>query len=408
MKGGTVLSRAVQLASSGANRAEAARMGYVAETLADTGAAAGRFIAEQMTNEVVDRLTSFTIRASGLSFWTDTLKTAFRMEFAGYLAGNADRAWADIDAPLRRIFESRGISAQDWDLLRAPNARFTARNGADFLSPLHWLEHQTALPRAEAEGLALRLQMAIEEQLEYAVPTLRLEGRARVLGNAAPGTFGGEFLRSTAMFKAFALSLTIGQYRRFVSLPTRGDRAMYAAQMVAGLTLLGGLAVQLKELSKARDPRPMDTPQFWAAAFMQGGGVGIFGDFFSSETNRFGGGLASTLAGPVVGLLSSAINIPISNLVRAAAGEDTFVGRDVANFVRYNTFVVSSLWYQRSAFDRLVADQMQAFLDPEAEALWRRQERARQRDFGTATWWERGELLPYRAPDFSNIAGQDQ
>lgn len=405
MKPTNVLSRAVQLASSQANRAEAARMGFVAETLADTGAAAGRYLAEQMTNETVHRVTSFTIRASLLSFWTDMNKMAFRQEFAGYLAGNADRVFDAIDEPLRRMFQERGITAADWDALRAPEGLFTSRTGATFISPMHWREHQTGLPGAEAEGLAMRVQMMIEEQLEYAVPTMRLEGRARTIGDTRPGTFAGELLRSSTMFKGFALSLTIGQYRRFMALPTGLDRAAYAAQMVAGLTLLGALSVQLKEMSKGRDPRPMGDLAFWGAAFMQGGGVGIFGDFFASETNRFGGGLASTMAGPVVGLGGQLINLPMSNLTRGATGDSTYAGRDLSSMVRYNTPVLSSLWYQRAAFDRLVADQLQAFLDPEAEELWRRQERRRERDYGSATWWERGAALPDRLPDLSNAIG---
>ena len=405
MHPGNVLSRAVQLASSNATRETAARMGYVADTLADTGSAAARFMSEQMTSEVTERLTSFTIRASGLSFWTDMNRTAFQMEFAGFLADNAGRAFDDIDAPLRRMFQDRGITAQDWDILRAPEAMFRSPDGASFLSPMHWREHQTALPDAEAEGLAMRLQMAIEEQMEYAVPNLRVEGRARTVGNTQPGTISGEILRSTTMFKGFALSLTMGQYRRFLDLPTGADRAVYAAQLSAGLFMLGALSVQLKELAKGNDPRPMDNAAFAGAAFLQGGGVGIFGDFFAAETNRFGGGFAQTLAGPVVSLASAAANIPISNATRAAQGESTYVGRDVSNFLRYNTPVASSLWYQRVAFDRMVADQLQSFLDPDAERLWKQQARRREKDFGTRSWWDRGAFAPSRAPDLSNALG---
>ena len=58
----------------------------------------------------------------------------------------------------------------------------------------------------------------------------------------------------------------------------------------AQLMLLGGLAVQLKEIAKGNDPRPMDSAEFWLAAVMQGGGLGIFGDFFSASTSRTGAG----------------------------------------------------------------------------------------------------------------------
>ncbi|SDI56222.1 hypothetical protein [Salipiger marinus] len=400
-----VLARSAQLAASNATRETAARMGYVADTLADTGSAAARFLSEQMSSELTNRLTSFTIRASGLSFWTDMHRTAFQMEFAGFLADNAGRSFDQIDEPLRKIFEARGITPQDWDNLRAPDAMFRTPDGVTFLTPFHWREHQTALPPMEAEGLALRLQMAIEEQLEYAVPNLRIEGRALTVGDTRPGTIAGELLRSSTMFKGFALSLTMGQYRRWLAMPTGSDRAVYAAQMSAGLIVLGALALQLKELAKGNDPRPMDDAKFWGGAVLQGGGLGIFGDFFAAETNRFGGGLAETIAGPVVSFAGDALNVPLSNATRAAEGESTFVGRDVSNFIRYNTPVLSSLWYQRVAFDRMVADQLQSFLDPEAEDLWRRQMRKRERDYGTRGWWDRGAALPSRAPDLGNALG---
>ena len=350
-----------------------------------------------IAGEVAERLSGFTMRASGLSFWTDMNRTAFQMEFAGFLAENANRGFDQIDAPLRKMFQDRGITAADWDLLRDPAAMFTAKNGATFISPFHWLEHQTTLPRVEAEGLSMRLQMAIEEQLEFAVPTANIEGRARVLFNTVPGTIAGELARSTMMYKSFALSLTLNQYRRFMAIPTPLGRAKYAAAMSTGLIVLGGLAVQLKEVAKGNDPRPMDNGKFWMAALFQGGGLGIFGDFFSAKESRVGGGLAQTLAGPVVGMADS-------------VGDVLFhpSGRSVANFVRYNTPVASSLWPTRVAFDRLVADQLQAFLDPDAETQWRRQMRKRERDYGTAAWWQRGARSPDRAPDLSNAIGGNQ
>lgn len=399
-----VLARSARLMASSATRETAARMGYVADTLASAGSTAARFTGDVAAGEIAERLTDFTMRASGLSFWTDMNKTAFQMEFAGYMADNAARAFDQVDAPLQRLFQERGITPADWDLLRDPDTLFDA-NGATFLSPIHWLERQSSLPRAEAEGLAMRVQMMVEEQLEYAVPTANIEGRARVLGDTAPGTFAGELLRSTLMYKSFALSLTLNQYRRFMAHPTPMSRAVYAAKMSAGLLVLGGMAVQLKEVAKGNDPRPMDEGKFWMAALFQGGGVGIFGDFFSSETSRVGGGLAETLAGPVAGMASAVIRPVASNADRAVRGDDSLLGRDVANFTRFNTPVASSLWYTRLAFDRLVADQLQDFLDPEAQSLWRRQMRRRERDYGTRSFWPRGATMPERPPDLSNALG---
>ncbi|PIL20551.1 hypothetical protein P775_08455 [Puniceibacterium antarcticum] len=400
-----VLSRATDLMFNNATRETAARMGYVAETLADTGAAAARFHSEQMSSEITNRLTGFTIRASGLGHWTDMNKVAFQMEFAGYLAENAARPFDGIEPKLRQALEARGITARDWEHLSAPEARFRTDGGADFLSPIHWREHQTTLPPMEAEGLAMRLQMVIEEQLEYAVPGQRVEGRAFALGGNAPGTLWGEIARSGKQFKGFTLSFMIGQYRRVMALPTAADRFTYAIDLFVPLILMGAVAVQLKELVKGNDPRPMDTDTFWKAAVMQSGGLGIFGDFFASGTNRFGGGPAETLLGPTIGLGSDVLVAGASNISRLSNGEKTYAGRDLTNLARYNTPVLSSLWYQSAAFQHGVADQIQRILDPEAEQLWKRQARKREKDYGTRSWWGSGDLAPSRAPDLSNALG---
>src|SRR3546814_16868336 len=67
------------------------------------------------------------------------------------------------------------------------------------------------------------------------------------------------------------------------------------AQLMVWTTLAGYGAMSTKDILKGRTPRnPLD-PATWAAAFVQGGGAGIYGDFLLGETNRFGGGLLQTL-----------------------------------------------------------------------------------------------------------------
>lgn len=399
--------RAMKLMGSGAARADLRRMGYVADTLASVGSMHSRFTGETFAPELTQRLSEFTMRASGLSFWTDMIRLAFQTEFAGFLASMADRSFGDLDRPLRRLFEARGISPADWDKLRDARHLFKTDGGETFLAPSAWRE-ATDLNRAEAEGLSMRLQMIIEEQMERAVPTANLEFQSLLVGENAPGSFVGELTRSGVMFKSFAMSLTMNQIRRFMAIDTGKGRAVYAAKMMVGLTIMGGVSVQLKELAKGRDPRPMDDTKFWAAATFQGGGLGIFGDFFASETNRFGGGIASSLAGPMVGLGSDVVGLGGSAFSAAVEGRDQTIGRDLTTFVRYNTPVASSLWYQRLAFDRLVADQMQQFLDADAYENWKRQERNRTRSYGNETWWGRGKTAPSRGPNFSTALGDER
>lgn len=403
-----VLGRAVRQIASGASREEAARMGFVAETLMSMTSSSARLTNDVVATDTFSRLSGFTIRASGLSVWTDQLRIASQLEMAGHFAGQVGRPLGELDPMLRDLLERNGFTAADWDALRGSGGLFTAPNGGTFLAPFWWLEHQTALPRARAEGLATRLQAAMQDQLELMVPSRRLRGSALIIGETRPGTFIGELARSTAGFKNYAVSITIGQIAMFRALPGRRGKAAYLAGIAFAMPVLGALAMQLKELAKGRDPRPMDQPAFWLAATAQGGGLGIFGDFLFSETNRFGGGIEQTLAGPVAGLAGDVTRAGMSNVQRAAEGEEPLLGRDVANLVRYNTPVASSLWYQRLAFDRYVADELQRFLDPEAEKLWRRAERRIEREYGTRSWWSRGEARPERAPDLSNVMGDSR
>jgi hypothetical protein len=72
----------------------------------------------------------------------------------------------------------------------------------------------------------------------------------------------------------------------------------YALGFFAATTIGGALALELKEIAKGKDPRPiprakdpaLEHAEFWGAAMLQGGGWGIFGDFLGSTENRFGGG----------------------------------------------------------------------------------------------------------------------
>lgn len=406
MKPANVLSRSVQLTASKTTRQTAARMGYVASALADAGGGSARYFGQLFGAGIPERLAGFTLRASGLSWVTDMRRIAFKMEFSGYLAENADRAFSDIDASLKQILEGRGVTASDWDALRDPAVRFVdPASGADFISPTYFLESQSAMSRAEAEGLSTRLEAIMQEQLEYAVPSASLEGRAWFQGTHGPGSIPGELSRSFMSYKSFALSLTLGQIRRWKALPGPMAKAQYAAEMSASLILLGALAIQLKELVKGNDPRPMDNAAFWGAALMQGGGLGIFGDFFAAEASRVGGGIGETIAGPVFGLAGDVIKPVASNVARVADGKSPLIGRDVANLVGRNTPVASSLWYIRKPYNALVGDTLQRWLDPDAEANWRRQNRRQERDYGNASWWAKGQPLPDRAPDLSSFAG---
>ena len=148
----------------------------------------------------------------------------------------------------------------------------------------------------------------------------------------------------------------------------------------------------------------MDSVEFWIAGLLQGGGLGILGDFLFTNVNRFGKGFGTTLAGPGAGLGTDAVNLTAGNLVQLLSGEETDFGIELTDFVaRYTPG--ASIWYLRTALERLVTDQVRQLVDPDADQKLRRKMRRWERDFDQGHWWERGKMAPDRAPDFANALG---
>jgi hypothetical protein len=276
-----------------------------------------------------------------------------------------------------------------------------AEDGATFLVP-QMMRYRTDIPEDMADDLASRIMSVIHEQTEFAIPSASLEGQAIALDVSRPGTLIGELARSGFMYKTFGVSVLFNQARRTMAQTGKWDRFAYGAGMATMVTLMGAVSLQMKEMVKGRDPRPMESWEFLGASILQGGGLGIFGDFLSSESNRFGGGLPATLAGPVVGLASDLTGLGITAARAPFSGEGN-LGREAVNVLRYNT-PVTGIWYWGSAFQRIVFDNLQKLADPDAERAWRQSEKRRLEANGNPAWWGPGDMLPRRAPDLANVA----
>lgn len=142
----------------------------------------------------------------------------------------------------------------------------------------------------------------------------------------------------------------------------------------------------------------MDSPEFWTAAVLQGGGLGIYGDFLFSDANRFDRGLAETMAGPVVGFANDVRRLTVGNLMQSTGERPTNAGREAVNFLRRYT-PAGSVWYMRLVYERAILDRLQDLADPRAARSWRSQQLRFRRDFGQDYWWRPGRAAPDRAPD---------
>lgn len=402
-----VFGRVIKNLVSSDSRAMLARAGIIAEAASNTGVMQARMLGDAYGPASMEKLSEFTMRASGLTAWTDMNRGVFQLEFYGMLADNASRSWDQLDKPLRElVFEPRGITREDWEVIRGTELyKDTAQPDAAFLIPDD-IRRRTDIDPDVALDLSLKLNAAIKEQMEFAIPAASLRGRATVdLGTS--GSAGGEFSKSALMYKNFTLSLMYNQLGRIFHHKVNGSRAANIAMFATFTTAAGALSMQLKDVARGNDPRDMTDWKFWKAAMIQGGGLGIFGDFLYSTENRFGGGFGSTVAGPVVGFANDAgslLNTIGSAMISDDPKKTDRAQRDLINFAnRYSG--PTNLWYLNTAFDRLVWDNLQEWADPDAVDAFRRRERKRLKDFGQTSWFPQGANMPQRLPDLTTALG---
>ena len=369
----------------------AVRLGLIADGWSSLAIAQQRYLGEVSGPEITRRIADFTMRVSGLSPWTQAGRWAFGMEFAGMMADNIGRGMRELPEAFASTLERYGISSAEWDVAR--RTALYEHEGAAFLRPEDIVD----------EDIAFKFLDMIHTETEFAVPSTSLRGRAMLIGEGRPGTVQGEIIRSFAMYKSFSITLMMTHMRRAMSMPTRYERGRYLAQLMLSTSLLGALSIQLKEVSKGRDPRAMNDPRFWGAAALQGGGLGIFGDFLFSQKSRFDKGLSSTIAGPVFGLGGDVLGLLNENVARAVQGEDTRIAPGVLDLVqRYAPG--SSLWYIRAGLENLVFDELRHMVDPEAAKRLRRIERRYKREYGQDYWLSRSRDT-VRLPDITAAFG---
>lgn len=393
-----VLGRSLKLLVDSGDRAAAVRLGLVAEGWTRVASGGMRYAGEALSDGWAGRLAHMTMRASLLGPATEARQWAFGMEFLGALADHTGSDWTALPKRLRGALDRYGLDAEAWQVIRT--APMFEHDGAKFLD----VQKIARVDHERAADVAATVHRMVLTERDYAVVTSDPRTRAILQQGTQTGTVVGELMRHAGMYKAFGVTVMTTHLGRAMAQKSVGGRLGYAAAFFASTTVLGMAAWQAKHIIKGRDPATMDPSTAegrasWGAAMMQGGGLGIFGDFLFSEDNRLGGGLAETLAGPTAGMAGDAIRLTVGNARTIASGETPDLWRQVVQMAgRYTPG--SSLWYGRLAFERAILDQLAA-LDPETQAGWRRMEKRMRSETGQELWWKRGELAPRRPPDMA-------
>lgn len=378
-------------AMTGAPRDQALRSGLIMEEFlhiaGDEARYAGTMGGHAWSRWLADRTVSLT----GLAPMTEARRSVFALEFQSHLADMAGKTFADLPERLQTKLTGYGFDAAQWDTMRAVAPHIPQQGSAGWLRPIDIA--------GVDRGIAERYLEMILGETERAVPTGTARSKSFAIGNGPKGSFATELLESFTQFKSFSMSLTTLQLETVAQEGgfSSGRGMGYAAALMIPLTIGGITALQMKQIANGKDPQQLSTATV-LQGMATGGGFGIFGDYLLADMNRMGYSLGEQAAGPTLGLVTDLFKLTVGNARQALLGKDTNVGKEAVQFAGRYLPVVSSAWQLRLAWKRLVLDQMQYQLDPNAHRTWREEERKAMREHGQGYWWRPGEPVPDRAP----------
>lgn len=403
-----------QLFSTAARR-DAVRAGLILEDAMDHLATSLRDLSwgaasREASAYLPDRVFTWT----GLTPWTRTQRRGNGVSYMFEAADRTGQSLAEIAADgaegarFARQLGGFGITAADWDLIRSATGIHHGDAGR-LLRPVDVLDALGG-GRAGME-VALRYAEAVHAFVEEAVPSGTFRAKA-ALGRAAPkGEVSGEIVRQSTSYltypTSFLLSMAAAVSHEAAAggggLAGLGRGAGFLAQAVIGLTIGGALIIQARALRQGRDPVDAGSVDFWARSFAQGGALGFYGDWLFADYERGPADTAARFAGPVGGMVGQAL--AVVNVQGFTSDHDINRSARAVDFARRN-LPVQNMWWLRPATDRLIWDRLQRLADPRAMRNWDRKAAELRRATGQGIWWDRGEALPGRAPDFSLVLGR--
>ncbi len=339
----------------------------------------------------------------GATWFNRNNRHASTLGFSAWLGSESRFDFGGIEPTTREMLLQHEIRGNTWNLIR--KCEQIAEDGRSYLTP----EGVAAIPEAEiaahieglgrkatAENIAqwredtkTKLIAMVSDEVSKSLLEPTGRERATATGGLSAGTWSGEFIRTAWQCKSFAIS----QIQRGWMSELRGRSAdprarirkgsgshyLAIANYIAALTALGYASYALKGWASGVN-RPgifeegdeddkvlfFDLPAFddrvLFAAMNQGGGLGIYGDFLFTDSDRFGGGLMQTLSGPTIGKIED-----VYKLWRAAKSADPEDAGKLANqAVRMLKGAVpfGNLWWSRHIMDRLIWWNMQESINP--------------------------------------------
>lgn len=365
----------------------------------------------QKLARVSSGIASQVMRVSGLNALTAASKVGFtKMLMHKYGTLTRSKAWADLDAMDRELMEKTGLSERAWEVMRLADP-VVDRKGNQLMSARSIYEipddklKPFGDPQKIRDEVATQFQAHLLDEQGMAVVEAGLRERTWMSAGQRKGTGMGELVKSMLQFKSFPAAFLMRHGSRAMAQDGVKGKAAYGVSLFAMTTLLGALAVQLKELANGNDPSTMwdsDDPQkamnFWTRSAVQGGGLSILGDILVAGTDTSGRSTSDFMVGPLGSDAKALLGLTVGNMTQYYENKDTNAANEAYKLLK-NKIPAQNLWYTKAATNRLVFDEMQDMIAPGyREKYLRKAEREHDR---TRFWGD--DIGDIQMPDFERI-----
>lgn len=365
----------------------------------------------QKLARVSSGIASQVMRVSGLNALTAASKVGFtKMLMHKYGTLTRSKAWADLDAMDRELIEKTGLNERAWEVMRLADP-VVDRKGNQLMSARSIYEipdnqlTKFGDPQKVRDEVATQFQAHLLDEQGMAVVEAGLRERTWMTPGMRKGTGMGELVKSMLQFKSFPAAFLMRHGSRAMAQQGVKGKAVYGVSLFLMTSMLGALAVQLKELANGNDPSTMwdsDDPQktlnFWTRSAVQGGGLSILGDILVAGTDTSGRSTSDFMVGPLGSDVKGVLGLTVGNLTQYYDGKDTNASNEAFRLLK-NKIPAQNLWYTKAATNRMIFDEMQDIISPGyREKLLRKAERQHNR---TRFWGD--DIGDIQAPDFERV-----
>jgi len=354
-----------------------------------TGNVLSRHGPEDFGPGFISKMHALFFKLNGMRYWNHAQKVGVARILAFDGASAVKKSWNNVDGQFKSLLARYDIGEAEVKLFR--NVDMKAKDGREYLFPdladdvsddvldpyirqkTGTLDITDNIRAKVRDELRTKIGSVYTDGADTAIPTPGAKERAIMNLGLPKGTVAGEAIRMIMMLKGFPITMiTKGLTRQYYTSGFAGTM-----KMITGMSAMGYVAMSAKDILKGKEPKSvfsddyMKSAKVISASMIQGGGMGIFGDFMFGEFNRYGQSFTKTVAGPAFG---SADDVA-SMFAKVIRGDD--VAKDAVKFAIRNT-PYANLFYTRAAADYMVLHGLMEYMDP---GYLRRTEKRLKKDY---------------------------